>query len=63
VLGSTGLTLKKLQDSIATSRKPASFVIPNLRSHIAVNVVKDTVTSNNIIGYIEGSDRFSKTRR
>lgn len=60
ILGNTGLTLKKLQDSIAISRRPASFIIPNLRTHIAVNVVKDTVTSNNIIGYIEGSDPVMK---
>ena len=53
MLSGSGLTLKKLQDSIASSRKPASFIIPNLRTHISVNVVKDTVTSNNIIGYIE----------
>ncbi len=60
ILGNTGLTLKKLQDSIAISRRPASFIIPTLRTHIAVNVVKDTVTSNNIIGYIEGSDPVMK---
>lgn len=60
MLSRTGLTLKKLQDSIATYRKPASFIIPNLRTHISVNVSKDTVTSNNIIGYIEGSDPVLK---
>ncbi len=60
MLSGSGLTLKKLQDSIASSRKPASFIIPNLRTHISVNVVKDTVTSNNIIGYIEGSDPILK---
>lgn len=60
MLSRSGLTLKKLQDSIASSRRPASFVIPNLRTHISVNVVKDSVTSNNIIGYIEGSDPVLK---
>src|SRR5690606_9814201 len=35
---------------------PASFLFSNLRARININVVKDTVTSNNIIGYIEGSD-------
>ncbi len=56
MLGSSGLTLRKLQDSIASSRRPASFIIPNLRAQVSVNVTRDTVTSNNIIGYIEGSD-------
>lgn len=60
MLKGSGHTLKELQDSIASSRRPASFVIPNLRTHISVNVVKDTVTSNNIIGYIEGSDPLLK---
>jgi len=56
MLNLSGMNLRKLQDSIATSRRPASFTIPNLRSQVRVNVVKDTVISNNIIGYIEGSD-------
>ena len=60
MLNGSGLTLKKLQDSIASSRKPASFIIPNLKTHISVNVNSDTVTSNNIIGYIEGSDPVLK---
>lgn len=60
MLSNSGLTLKKLQDSIASTHKPASFLIPNLRTHINVNVVKDTVTSNNIAGYIEGSDPVLK---
>lgn len=56
MLKPSGLTLSQLQDSIATSHKPASFVVPNLRTYIDINVVKDTVISNNIVGYIEGSD-------
>jgi len=60
MLGGSGLTLRKLQDSIASSLKPVSFIIPNLRTNISVNVVRDTVTSNNIIGYVEGSDPVLK---
>jgi Zn-dependent M28 family amino/carboxypeptidase len=56
MLSQAGMTLMKLQDSIATTRKPASFLVSNLRARVNINVVKDTVTSNNIIGYIEGSD-------
>jgi hypothetical protein len=56
MLANTGLTLKGLQDSIASGHRPVSFIIPNLRTRISINVAKDTVTSNNIIGYIEGSD-------
>jgi hypothetical protein len=60
MLRHAGLTLKDLQDSIASSRKPASFLIPDLRADIEINVVKDTVTSSNIIGMIEGSDSLLK---
>jgi hypothetical protein len=56
MLGQSGLTLRELQDSIASSHQPASFIVPNLKAQVSINVSKDTVTSNNIIGYIEGSD-------
>jgi hypothetical protein len=56
LLGRAGLTLKHMQDSIATERHPASFIIPDLNAEVIVNVRKDTVVSSNIIGYIEGSD-------
>ena len=60
MLANSGLTLKKLQDSIASSLRPASFVIPNLRVQIDVEVTTDTVISNNVIGYREGSDPLLK---
>ena len=60
MLGRASLTLKKLQDSIALVRKPVSFVIPDLKAEVTINVAKDTVTSSNIIGYIEGSDPVLK---
>jgi len=56
LLKSSGLTLRQMQDSIASARKPASFIIPGLRADITIKVAKDTVTSSNIVGYIEGSD-------
>lgn len=60
LLSRSGLTLRQLQDSIASSRKPASFIVPDLRADVSIKVSKDTVTSNNIIGYIEGSDPVLK---
>jgi Zn-dependent M28 family amino/carboxypeptidase len=56
MLGRSNLTLEKLQDSIASVKKPVSFVIPDLKAEISIKVAKDTVISSNIIGYIEGSD-------
>jgi hypothetical protein len=56
MLARAGLTLGELQDSIAVTGRPASFIIPDLKASVRINVTKDTVTSKNIIGYIEGSD-------
>jgi len=41
-------------------RKPTSFIVPGVRADVRINVAKDTVTSSNIIGYIEGSDPILK---
>jgi Zn-dependent M28 family amino/carboxypeptidase len=60
MLGKANLTLKQLQDSIALVKKPVSFVIPDLKAEVTINVAKDTVTSSNVIGYIEGSDPVLK---
>jgi hypothetical protein len=56
MLARAGLTLEQLQDSIAITGRPASFIIPDLKASVHVSVTTDTVTSNNIIGYMEGSD-------
>jgi hypothetical protein len=56
ILARAGLTLEQLQDSIAITGRPASFIIPDLKARVHVSVTKDTVTSNNVIGYMEGSD-------
>lgn len=60
LLSRAGVTLKHMQDTIAATHRPASFVIPDLRSEINVSVTKDTVVSSNIIGWIEGSDPILK---
>ena len=60
MLGRANLTLAKLQDSIASIKKPVSFVIPDLKAEISLKVAKDTVISSNIIAYVEGSDPVLK---
>ena len=60
MLGKASLTLKQLQDSIAQVKRPVSFIIPDLKAEVTINVAKDTVTSSNIVGYIEGSDPVLK---
>ncbi len=60
MLGRANLTLAKLQDSIASIKKPVSFVIPDLKGVVSIKVTKDTVISSNIVGYVEGSDPVLK---
>ena len=60
LLSRSGVTLKQMQDSIAKSRKPASFIVPGVQAGIQINVTRDTVISPNIIAYIEGSDPVLK---
>lgn len=56
LLQSSGHTLAQLQDSIASTGMPASFLIPGVKADINIRVTRDTVSSSNVIGYIEGSD-------
>ena len=60
LLSRSGHTLRQLQDSIAASRRPVSFLVPELRAEVSINVTRDSVTSSNIVGYIEGSDPLLK---
>mgnify|MGYP001378634137 CR=1 FL=1 len=60
LLQSSGKTLALLQKTIALTKKPASFVLPDVKAEVTIKVNKDTVTSSNVIGYIEGSDSILK---
>lgn len=60
LLKASGQTLKSLQAKIAETKKPASFLLPDTRARVNIRVTKDTVTSSNIVGYIEGSDPVLK---
>lgn len=60
LLARTGLSLEDLQDSIASTKQPVSFTFPDTRAQISVRVDKDTVTSSNVIAYVEGSDPVLK---
>ena len=60
LLKSSGQTLKSLQAKIAETKKPSSFILPDTRAEVNIRVTKDTVTSSNVVGYIEGSDPVLK---
>lgn len=60
MLASSGHTLAELQNIISVTKKPASFQLSNTKASVLVGVEKDTVTSNNVAGYLEGSDPVLK---
>jgi len=60
LLKPSGQTLESLQKKIAVTKKPASFILPGTKAEVSIKVSKDTVTSSNIVGYIEGSDPLLK---
>ncbi|MBE0668188.1 MAG: M20/M25/M40 family metallo-hydrolase, partial [Bacteroidales bacterium] len=60
LLKNTGETLESLQEKIAETKKPVSFILPGIKAEVSVKVEKDSVTSSNIAGYIEGSDPVLK---
>ena len=56
----SGQTLNSLQGKIAESKKPSSFTVPDTRASVKISVSYDTVTSSNVVGYLEGSDPVLK---
>lgn len=60
LLKQSGETLTTLQAKISSTKKPVSFTLPDVKAEIKIGVRKDTVTSSNIVGYIEGSDPVLK---
>jgi hypothetical protein len=60
ILASAGTSLSALQEKIASTKKPVSFILPGVKADLTVGVKKDTVRSSNVIGYFEGSDPVLK---
>jgi hypothetical protein len=56
----SGETLETLQERIAETKRPVSFIVHGVTAEVCVSVEKDSVTSSNIAGYIEGSDPVLK---
>ncbi len=53
-------TVKELQDKIALSQKPASFLMGPMGLNISVHLKKETGRVANIIGFVEGTDNKLK---
>lgn len=52
--------LKDIQRSIDETLKPRSFEIENVRIKININFAKEYVYANNVVGFVEGSDKKLK---
>jgi len=52
--------LKDIQKAIDESLKPRSFKIENVKIKIKVSFVKENVYANNVVGFIEGTDKKLK---
>jgi hypothetical protein len=60
ILKGTGHNLAGLQDSIDLKLKPSSFLITGKRIKLSESSKNESITLNNISGYIEGSDPVLK---
>ncbi|RMG82751.1 MAG: M28 family peptidase, partial [Bacteroidetes bacterium] len=57
LLFSSGKTIQELQKSIDKKFKPQSFEIENVSVSVKMNRKKEIKTAENILGYIEGTDK------
>jgi aminopeptidase YwaD len=55
-----GKDLKTIQDSIRSSRRPSSFVLPGLKGTIETSIEKVTSQTSNVVAYLEGNDPVLK---
>ena len=53
-------SLRSLQRNIDENLRPLSFLVPEISVNLAVSVEKNEFPSNNVIGWIEGSDNQLK---
>ncbi len=60
LLNKDGIDLKQIQNEIDSLKSPGSFEIKNSSAIIEVNVKPVKVMTNNVIGFLEGSDPILK---
>lgn len=60
MLGTTGNSLKQLQDRISNTNNPASFELENITVTVKTAIENKEFTGQNVIGLIEGSDPLLK---
>ncbi len=60
ILAAEGRSLRRLQRVIDATLEPMSFVVSHLRVHVSVKLKSETRSTQNVIGFIEGSDQRLK---
>ena len=60
MLRKTGKNFQSLEDSIKVTKKPRSFLIPDLKTQVEITTIEIRKASKNVIGYLAGSDSLLK---
>ncbi len=60
LLKKSGNTLKSMQEKIIKDKKPVSFESGDITVTFKTNIGKSTISANNVIGIVEGSDPVLK---
>ncbi|MBS1492451.1 MAG: M20/M25/M40 family metallo-hydrolase [Bacteroidetes bacterium] len=60
IMQANGINLKDVEKGINESGKPNSFVLKGANAEFLTDVIQEKITTNNIIGKIEGSDPVLK---
>jgi hypothetical protein len=60
ILGEKGLTIQEIQAEINKTGKPNSFELKNVTTEIVLSKKAETITGENVIGILEGSDAVLK---
>ncbi|MFQ5798396.1 MAG: M28 family peptidase [Bacteroidota bacterium] len=51
-----GITLREIQTFLNTEKKPKSFVIPDSKATVSVELIERKATTANVVGLVEGND-------
>jgi hypothetical protein len=60
LIKNSGYKIKALQEKIVSEQKPASFELRGITVTLRTYIERDSITANNVIGVIEGSDPVLK---
>jgi hypothetical protein len=60
IFAASGMDLEALQKQIGSSKKPCSATLPSAQVDFQCDLIKETRSTANVVGYLEGHDPFLK---